>query len=243
MSKPKLYLGTIFIDRGAHPAFYISLATFTHANSCTLTMSQLGNGDGALRQLNRRCGEFLEKSKADYFWLQGNDTDFKPHYIERMARSGLPIIGGLFPIKQPELRWCLQSKDGCEPDGKTGIWEVRANGLECLMIHRDVLVAMRKARPDLDYKDNFGKGHQDRQHHYWRWELRPDPGEDGSQILQSEDYLFCEEAAALGFKTHVDTTSYCGHFDGRTRYPLKAPPSVKLEAQKADEPTKEAKAA
>jgi hypothetical protein len=230
MKKPKVYLGTIFIDRGAVPAFYYSLAELAHSRLLRLRLSPRGHGDGAMRQLNRRCAEFLDETTDEYFWLQGNDTDFRPAYIRRLASHGLPMVCGLVPIKEPALRWGIQKENGTVVNKRTGLLEVRASLLECMMIHRDVLVAMRKARPDLAYRDNFhGPTHRQLQHHFWRWELRDDPGAPGEKFLQSEDYLFCDIARDLGFKIHVDLSGFCGHWDGRTRYPLEAPDFEKLK--------------
>jgi hypothetical protein len=234
MAKPKLFLGTIFVDRGAIPAFYYSLCKLATSGLVDLTLSMHGHGDGGLRQLNRRVAHFLENTTDDYFWLQGNDTDFQPEYIAHMAGLGHPIVCGLFPIKQPELRWCIQPC-GAATDATTGELEVRAAGLECMMIHRDVFRKMAEAKPDLRYRDNVGGPAHTPLHlsNFWRWELRDGP--DGEKMLQSEDYLFCDDARALGYKIIVDTSGYCGHWDCRVRFPLKAPPMWDLKTPPAKE--------
>jgi hypothetical protein len=232
MSKPKLYLGTIFIDRGAVPAFYYSLAKLIEEDAVSVTRSMTGHGDGAMRQLNRRVEEFLNHTTDDYFWLQGNDTDFQPGYIEHMAKTRAPVVGGLVPIKQPELRWGYQALNDGErkTDLVTGLLEVRSCILESFMIHRDVFTALQKSRPDLDYTGNHGNAAPYKLHHHWRWELAgrgpvgtPADEEWQHRLLQSEDYFICDEIRALGFKILLDTTGYCGHWDCRVRFPLVPP--------------------
>lgn len=230
--KPKLYLGTLFVDRGAIPGYYYSLARSVSADLFDITLSHTGHGDGAPRQFNRRVEEFLNHTDCDYFWLQGNDTDWDPVYIHHMATSGFKIVGGMVPIKQRELRWGYQAlADGPRAvDLDTGFVEVRSVILECVLIHRDVLIARQKSRPDLDYSGNHGNAAPYKLHHHWRWELvgqAPDgvPKDDEWQhrMLQSEDYFFCDEARKLGFKVMLDASGYCGHWDSRVRFPLTPP--------------------
>ncbi len=237
---PRLYMCTLFFDRGAHPEYYASLAAAGAAAASghlDLEISRLGYGDNSLRQLTRRVAHFLSTGR-DYFWLQGNDTDFSPDYIARMAAHGLPIVGGLFSVKQPELRWCYNPVPGAKVDPVTNLLEVQKTGLECMLIHRDVFCAWMKARPEDMYLSHFpdlataDNPDTDRpEWHFWQWVIREEPAGSGNRRLQSEDYFFCHTARELGFKIYADHSDYCGHWDHRTRYPLVPPGTARHTAE------------
>lgn len=231
MPKPHLYLCTLYVDRGAHPEYDVSLAnTVAYAartRAFDLTLSRLAIGDNCLRQLNRRVAHFLT-TDCDYFWLQGSDTDWDPAYIHRMATRGQPIVAGRFPIKQPELRWCYQPLPDFKINPAAELGAILQGGLECLLIHRDVFLAWQKARPEDMYHSQFAdfapEGNPARdlpEWHFWQWCIREDSF--GKRRLMSEDYFFSHTARELGISILIDQTGYCGHWDGRTRYPLAEP--------------------
>lgn len=238
---PKLYLKTLFVDRGGHPAYENCIGKTCAAAAggwLDLRIGCIGWGDNSLRQLNRSVADFLT-TPQDIFWIQGNDTDWEVPYIRHMAAQctpEAPVIGGLFSIKSPELRWCYDQLPGAAMDPRTGLMEVSKVGLESIMIHREVFTRWMRERPEDMYHSQFPdfatpeepEKRNTEEWNFWKWEIHVD--QDGKRRLMSEDYNFCHTAKQLGFPIYADHSHYCGHWDNRTRFPFKEP-MVKNEQQ------------
>lgn len=142
-------------------------------------------------------------------WIFMLDTDVcpPPDAVMRMLGRNLPIVSGLYWMKQPPyVPVAMRRIPQPQPDGSVKMvlspvagWapgevvEVDVVGMGCCLIHERVFRAFREKGMPF-YRWTFGK---------------PDkPPEDEGM---SEDFNFCVDARKLGFKTHLDTSVVCGH--------------------------------
>jgi len=142
-------------------------------------------------------------------WILMLDTDVcpPPDAVTRLLSHNLPIVSGLYWMKQPPYApVAMRRVPQKQPDGSTkqvlsavAGWapgeplEVDAVGMGCCLIHSRVFRAFQE------------KGMQ-----YYRWTFgKPDkPAEEEGM---SEDFNFIVDAKKLGFKTYLDPSVACGH--------------------------------
>lgn len=155
---------------------------------------------------NSLTGKFLEESKAEWLlWLDA-DMTFDPDLVERLLGyahpTEAPIVGGLcFGIADgkafPTLYDLRENGQGgvqmwrFDAYPADALMRVTATGAACLLIHRDVLEAMRVAE--------FNKVYP----FFQETELNGYPC--------GEDVTFCLRAGLLGAPVHVATGVKLGH--------------------------------
>ena len=151
--------------------------------------------------------------EAEWLWMLDSDMTFQPDTLERLMevadRDEAPIVGGLcfggglhrmFPTiyrgVQEDGGVAIEPMDDYPRDQ---LVKVAATGAACLLVHRDVFVAMGQA---------FGTNSDGRPNPYpWfseglcDWKGRP----------YGEDTAFCMRAQQLGFPVFVDTRIKLGH--------------------------------
>jgi hypothetical protein len=137
------------------------------------------------------------------------------------------IIGGLYPLKQPEIQWCFNTLDGqnmvIEPE--TELAEMKCVGTGVMLIPREIIEAQIKAHPELAYTDDASG-----ETYYDLWSFGVCEVAAGKRRRLTEDWWFCHRARALGYRVWVDTSCHFKHH-GAASYPLQ--PSLDLlEAQK-----------
>ncbi len=214
-------------------------------------------GDFLMRARNRQLFQFLHGTpdgagvlrlpRCDFFFCIGSDIDFDPAYLERIVARNLPIVAGLYAIKEhnapgADPRWCFNkirgAADGVSPDG---LLEIAAGGTDFICFRRDALETMVKHSRVRPYVDDFPGGDTTRPHyHLFNFgvandhAMEPWESDDWRQNrLFSEDYWACRIARDCGIKVMLETTGYCGHWDGRTRYPTNPPPQSPLPGAEA----------
>lgn len=176
---------------------------------------RLVNGGGRIARYssanitNARNGlarSFLDDTAAEWLLILDADMEFKPDLIDRLVDAavehGAPIVGGLcFGIADgemfPTLYQMVQEPDDEFPhmvrynDFPTDeMFEVTATGAACLLVHRDVLTAMRDKYPEP---------------YPWFQETVLGTGPMG------EDVTFCVRARLLGYPVFVHTGIEVGH--------------------------------
>lgn len=152
---------------------------------------------------NRVVGRFLE-SGCDWLWLVDSDMAWSPGALDRLLAVGCPespIVGGLcFGTVEGRLvptifdRITLQGVDVMVRVGqypRDRLVKVAATGAAFLLVHRDVLVAVRDAK----FSSVFP----------WFQEVE----RDGEHV--GEDVEFCLRAGEVGFPVLVDTRVKVGH--------------------------------
>lgn len=155
------------------------------------------------RSRNELVRRFLEESTAAWLWMVDSDHSFSVHDFDRLCqaadRTNAPVMAGVYfggwradlwitPI--PMIFRKTDSLPTFEP-----VWdyppdrvvEVDAAGTGCLLVHRDVLRAMRETA-DASIAD-------------WCWFA--DGPSNGRWV--GEDMVFCDRVRAAGFKVHAHT--------------------------------------
>jgi hypothetical protein len=160
------------------------------------------------RARNNLTHDFL-KSDCDYMLQIDSDIVFTNDQIKRLASHDLPIVGGLYAIKEDNLRWCSNALVEAKVM-KNGLLRARETGTGFLIVHRDVFHSIREDHPERVFKCDMDK---EMKFDYWAVGVR-----DGRYL--SEDWWFCKDARDAGYEIFVDTKVRVGHL-GITRYPLK----------------------
>lgn len=140
---------------------------------------------------NMTIGKALEWG-ADEILLLDVDQHIPKDVLKRLRANNKEIVGCLTPMRSPPHRWSLfNAIPGadlhvtCDP--YMPLQEVGATGIGCMLVRRDVFVAIGKPW----FKRTFA--------------------EDGLTISKSDDVWFCEQARKAGYKVYVDTTLESGH--------------------------------
>ena len=160
------------------------------------------------RARNNLTNDFL-KSDCDYMLQIDSDIIFTNENIDRLVSHELPIIGGLYAIKDNSQRWCSNALIESKPD-KNGLLRVRETGTGFLLTHRDVFHAIREDHPNRIYTCDMDK---ETKFDYWAVGVR-----NGRYL--SEDWWFCKDARDAGFEVFVDTKVIVGHM-GLATYPIR----------------------
>lgn len=146
---------------------------------------------------NEIVADFL-KTEAEWLFFLDSDVVVPPDAIKRLLSYDLPIVSGVYYVREPQsgvlhpAMW--RRKPGSETDfipvvefGFSTLVEVDAVGAGCLLINRLVLEKMKP--PWFKYtRDHTGEG-------------------------MGEDFLFCTQAKKLGYKVMADPTVMCDHLN------------------------------
>lgn len=169
-----------------------------------IELCPLSSSDNAIAR-NIAARAFLESS-CEYMMIIDADLIFNRRHIDLMDASQVPILCGLYFLKQPGkpvpcVNWMP------EDDGKLlrEFMEVRRGPGGFMRIHRNVF---EKLKPHVPIYQNHGGG--------WQF-FKTDINEEGN--LATEDFNFCDLARRHGFKIMIDTRIQLGHI-GQTIYPL-----------------------
>lgn len=166
-------------------------------------VGHLANSSGAnvTNARNEIVEAFLDNTDADWLCFIDADMVFETDVVERLVHAAhpelRPIVGALCFSLQNGTVAC-PTVYAMRDDGQVGrVFSyprdslVRClTGTGCLLIHRDVLDAMR---------GRFAKPYQ--------WFREDSIGE----VPVGEDLTFCIRAESLGFAVHVDTSVKVGH--------------------------------
>lgn len=222
--KKKVFVG-LPVYGGYDPHFVTSLLRLTLDPPCSLVIRPWVGDSLVARARNRLAAEFLATDCTHLLFL---DTDliFGPWHIRKLVGHDLPIVAGLYPKKQLELGWVCNVLDAEEggpgvADEVTGLHRVKYAGTGCLLIAREVLVAMAAAHPELAYQPDEGEGDGSPGRVLWDffscgvW-VCP---RSGRRRYLSEDWYFCQRARDLGYEILVDTGVVLKHV-GQLVYPV-----------------------
>jgi len=103
---------------------------------------------------------FLKETDSAFILLLDHDMIFEADTLERLRRHGRPFVTGLYMRRryQPILPVWYHPFDGqwpmkpfTEPPERGRLHRLGASGWGCILIHRDVLVAMRPILKGEDY--------------------------------------------------------------------------------------------
>jgi len=173
------------------------------------------------RARNNLAYQFLKHDKTDAMYMMFIDSDihFKPEQIAQLRSHNMPVVAGLYFLKNLQPRPVLNA-----PVSKQGnLVQVKEVGTGFLMIRRDVFGAMKEAF-DLQYAACNNEPNQEEP----RFEFFPVGRIDRSpsSVLLSEDYYFCRLLEKIGIPIYVDDRCIVGH-RGNIVYPVKPAELVK----------------
>lgn len=178
------------------------------------------------RGMNKIANAFLH-SPCDIWINIDADIRFTKQNIDRLITHDLPLVYGLYPKKSDDTPPCVCTFNEIPIPDENGLVVMRRAGRGFMLVHRQVLEAMKE--------DNGGPALRYHNHDKVEWcffqsgpmtgEMSAFGDEDYSDLEStgasgwkgpkrewiSEDWMFCERARALGFKTYVDTGIALGH--------------------------------
>lgn len=192
------------------------------------------DGDSLVsRARNNLTAEFL-KSDCTHLLFIDTDIVFDPGHVKKLidgARCGMPIVAGLYPKKQKELAWVINTMDG-EETREDGFRRVKYAGTGFMLIARYVFERMINAYPEIAYTTDTGEiqGERETRWDFWRVGVhRPaDVGADKPGRYLSEDWFFCQMMEDLGMPVMMDMSIHVGHV-GQVTYPLEEVPLLDAE--------------
>lgn len=128
-----------------------------------------------------------------------SDVLWTPDDVLRLLGRDLPIVAGIY-LGRSDNRTLIYRHTNPPSELQDGLLEVRGVGTGFIMIKRQVFLDMRcHAKTYVTSNQNDGLIHEffptDNNQNYW----------------VSEDYVFCDRARALGYKTMVDTNVLVQH--------------------------------
>lgn len=184
-------------------------------------------GDSLIpRARNNHAHNFYHSTADDFILSLDSDLDFLPQDIERIFETPGPIMAGKYAIKEPNLRWCLNSLAGQAVDPFTQREFVSTAGTGFLAVHRHVIGTLYAEAPKwrhwpIRYNDDASRAVvHDIFHNGVVRDPKWFPGFPEGRYL-SEDWAFCYLARKHGFPVVCDHRCIALH-EGSIKYPLQA---------------------
>lgn len=170
----------------------------------------------ASRAMNRISATFLE-SDCDEIFVWDTDINATREQISMLFSHDLPIVFGLYPIKEPGLKLCASHETGEFPVTDEPLIEMRRSGRGFVRIHREVFERMKM--------ENGGKAAPYYNHGRVEWDFwSPGVYQPPLAVLPDEylceNWAFCEHARELGYKIMVDQRISLQH-RGLINYPIR----------------------
>jgi hypothetical protein len=149
---------------------------------------------------NEICRMFLDTHDADWLLFIDTDMTFEPDIVDRLVQAAhptlRPVLGALCFSLQDGFRAC-PTIYVVRPDHRVGrVFDYPKNellaaltGTGCLLIHRDVLVALRSRPKPYEWFQETSHG----------------------DVPIGEDITFCLRCHGMKIPVHVDTSIKCGH--------------------------------
>lgn len=180
-------------------------------------------GDSLIpRARNNLTWDWYMNTADDYIGFIDSDLDFRSIDIFQLIDANLPIIAGKYAIKQPELRWCINSIPGHELDQATQQQNVAAAGTGIIFIHRYVIgTLIAEARKWSQWAIPYiaDEDGNERYNLFYNGVVHDPEWFTPATRYLSEDWGFCYLARRHGFRIVLDHRSIALH-EGSIKYPL-----------------------
>jgi len=153
---------------------------------------------------NMLAGDFLATG-ADKLLFIDTDLAFQPDQVRRITSHDVDIVAGLYPSKSEAGHvFCWPQQEGL-----TGLQETRRIATGFMCIKREAFLKIQEHHGNRTYYDASVKRDS--------YDFFPaglefggnDP--EGRRVWMTEDYAFCEMAAAAGVKVYADYDVRVGH--------------------------------
>jgi len=230
-----------------------------------------GRGMPVIHHARNWCVAQAFELGCDKVWFVDDDIAWKDCVPEalNMLRAPVDIVAGVHQGRNTfwndPARLVVQwDKLPPEEDPETGLWKVKKVATAFVCIDRSVferIDAAGLARPYLSFGD-FGTGHAPEPYMrhmraYFDFayiapsNLSPEMekqvrsiGYTGPiEILQGEDYAFCDKARKAGCSIYVDPRIALTHFDGCVQHNVSLKDVSFVDATQADEPAEDSRLA
>jgi len=167
------------------------------------------------RSRNQLTADFLA-SDCDKMLFIDSDLVFTPDDVMRIAHHDVPLVGGVYPLKQEgEVQWCVNGFPGRQSRANEyGLQEVRYVGTGFMCIARSVFEELAENEFAPEYQDDKTKRSE---RDFWR--VGGMETQDATRRYLSEDWHFCQNWLDIGGKVFVDTRVQLGHV-GTITFPL-----------------------
>jgi len=169
--------------------------------------------DVARNNVATRCLE----TGAEWCFFWDSDLIIPSFAITRLASHNLPIVGGLYYRRHPEV-WPEVFRDVgggvLNPIAKKDIpegfvFEVDAMGAGCLLIHRRVFEVLKEHVPLRSFRVVGPPPGEIKFYEFFKWGIGRE--DSSNQPSYSEDLTFCMLAKKNGFKIQCDPVVKCTH--------------------------------
>jgi hypothetical protein len=160
---------------------------------------------------NQLATDALVEGFEETLWID-SDIGFHPDDVETLRRHGVPIVGGLYPLKGVRglAAHVLPGTKAVRFGADGGLLELLYAGAGFLLVRREVYLAVQLQERLPVCNERFGRPMVP----YFEPTSAPDG--DGCWYL-AEDFAFCARARRCGYKILVDTTLRLWHV-GTYRY-------------------------
>jgi hypothetical protein len=185
MTGPAIAICVPYHDR-VHAQFAASLAmAMQRTPNATLIMSR----SSIVTRARNACIGAVEKSgRFEFVFFADTDMTFPADTILRLVAHDKDIIGASYMNKSPPYSLMAKTIDGGPITAGTGIIEIAALPLGCILLRRSIFTKMKRPYFRLLDDEQTGETH-------------------------GEDYVFCRAARSRGYHIFVDIdlTKQVGH--------------------------------
>lgn len=231
----KLYIAIPSHDNRCHFGMTFGLLEMYHALSVRgiVMHPALHAKTSAARGRNNLISDFLD-TDADKLLFCDTDVVIKSHQNEivNMVLRDKMIVGGLYPHKTKELRFCLNTIPGEEPikEGPDrGLMKVDKIGTGLLCLKREAIQHIIKTFPETEYFDDDPNSQGKRRWGICQETVVFDP-QYGKNRWMTDDWYLCHLARKSGLDIWADTTFYCQH-EGDFVFPMTEPEVKSIDSK------------
>ena len=174
-----------------------------------VTLSDISNCSIITLARNSLVAEFLKTDCTELLFIDSDVIATPADILRLMAQSGgKDITAGAYPRRARDKKFFTDlywtEDDNLEFDGS--LMRVKRVGTGFMLIQRHVIEKMVEAHPEWSYKN---KPTGERMAALFDFDIIDDQ-------YVGEDYLFCDRAAQLGFKVHIDVDISLPHIGSET---------------------------
>jgi len=190
--------------------FFISMLKFMAAANrlgLQFTVDTMVNESLIPRGRNSLVAKFLAfEPKSTHLMFIDSDIGFEPEEIIKLMLADKDVSGGLYPKKALPVQYVVNKVPNSTKEGN--LVEVANLGTGFMLIKREVIETLIRAKPELHYQDAIGLDPKYDPYKYALFDTLIDPV---TKEYLSEDYYFCKLWRDMGGKIWADLTIKLDH--------------------------------
>jgi hypothetical protein len=162
------------------------------------TVETLTNESLISRGRNTLAARFLHNKESTHLMFIDADIGWEPWHLLVMLNRDVDVIGGLYPMKNLPIKWCVNGFDGAD-EGPDGLQEVTKTGTGFMLIKREVFEKLDAHPAVKPFINDIGLPAELNPYMktYFDTAVR-------ENRYYSEDWTFCENWRDVGGKVWVD---------------------------------------